>query len=142
MTAEVSKKQSLRAVLFILAVFLLGMIGGAGAAVLVVKQSIQSAVDSSDEPIKPVRRAFDRLGTGLSKELKLSEGETSAVRKELEVTLEHILQLRLETTERLDREARDTIKRIESHLPESKRPEIRKLARDKLEPWGLLREGE
>jgi len=85
---------------------------------------------------------MERIGTRLSRELELDAGQTEAVNKELSQTAIQLKQVRLKGVTETRLIALDTLRRIQQHVPEERRKELRQRAIARLAPWGLLNEAD
>ncbi len=131
-----SKAFPLRAIGALSAMFLLGAIGGGGTVVIVLKQSLQSAI-TSDETSLPATQAMGRIASLLKKELDLTPDEQEAVAEELQIFQDRIIDVRSGLLEEIRSEVNRSLDRAESRLPESKHQALREVVRQRMEPWGF-----
>lgn len=129
-----------KAITLLVVVFLLGIIIGAASCVFVTIHRLQRAAKAPVSSIGPAEAVLNRAESRLAKELGLSPEATQAVHQELAITAQRIREIRSEMTQDSRLLARDTLKRLLPHIPESKQQKLLDSAKRHLEPWGLLDE--
>ena len=137
-----SKRRRLWKPLAVLAlVFSLGAVSGIGGVALVMKHRLREMVRHPQLYQGPGDRAFERIHRDLAKNLDLTPEEAAALRGELEVARDELRELRVALLDDVRGVVRDTLTRMEAHLPEPKREALRRQAAERLEPWGLDPDG-
>ena len=136
---EPPKKQrsSLRAVLLLLLVFLLGFGFGAGGVLLGFRHMARNAFAASPKATAPIDRFLAAVEARFTRKLALTPAERAAAHEELAITAREFKRDRetfLTATRNL---VNDTIFRIGQRLPPEKRDRLEELARARLEPWGI-----
>ena len=138
MNSSEKSRFPLKPLAVLLAVFLLGVVVGAGSIAISFKYAMQRAARTG-EPHPGLNMAFERLEKKLTKQLELSPEQSVAVDKELKQTVENISQIRSRTVDQLDREARATFQRIAVHLPKEKHELLNEMVEERFKPWGMLK---
>jgi|GEM_PF-5983739 len=139
----VVKQQLWKAVVILFIVFMLGLVCGVGGSAWMARRSIrQQMTQTTIADRAPVDAFMERIGTRLSRELELDAGQTEAVNKELSQTAIQLKQVRLKGVTETRLIALDTLRRIQQHVPEERRKELRQRAIARLAPWGLLNEAD
>ena len=144
MTLEIPAKKgrvSIKAAVWIVAVFILGAVCGIGGTAIVATHRLQSAfrenLRDSAHPQGPADRILDRFEDKLTRELELTAGEQAAVSAELDITRRQIGEVRTGVGRDMRRIAIGSVLRVGRVLPQEKRRAFREMARKRLEPWGL-----
>lgn len=126
-----------KAILLLLAVFLLGSVTGVGGTMIVMFKRLQENVRHPEFAAGPANRFINRIGKDLSEDLKLGPDEAKAVREELETSRTELREIRVKLARDVRGVAGETVERISRRLPPEKREALRERVRERLRPWGL-----
>ena len=117
--------------------FILGIVTGVGGGALVLRHKLRQQAFSLTNDRSPGDYAIKRAEKEISKGLKLSTDELTAVKAELEITRDRIHEIRRRTVTDVRATILDTIERIKARLPSDKRAMLDEKARKHLTPWGV-----
>lgn len=128
-----------RALLLLLVVFLTGAACGLGGGALVLRSMMQRALHGeASDGNAPVDWVISTLEREISDDLDLTESERAAVHQELLTTARDFRQMRVKMLMDTRDRVRETLARVEKHLPEEKRLLLHERASRRLRPWGLM----
>ena len=131
------RKGSKKAIVLLVALFLLGVIVGIGGTVSVMIHRLQNNLSHPELAEGPANRVLNRIGADLDKHLDLTPEESTAVREELEMSRNELRVIRINLSQDLRTVAAAAVERISDRLPEAKRTLLRERASERLKPWGL-----
>lgn len=132
-----SRRSTVKAILVLLLVFLLGNLTGIGASTSLMLKRLQANVRQPETSHGAAVRLLDRAERKLDESLDLSPSERADVHGEFMVTRQRLAEIRLRMIGELRRLSHDTVERVSRRIPESKRGDFRRLADERLRPWGF-----
>jgi hypothetical protein len=116
-------------------IFIGGAICGVTGSYFYVRHRMKQALHASPDLPGYADKVAARLQTKWVRELNLDPSQTEMVHNELATTAHEIKVLRLTTVTRFEDLCRETLKRIESNLPEDKRAQFHALADAESKRW-------
>ena len=128
----------LRALLFLLLVFLLGAGCGIGGGLLVLHGIAQRAFSAEPGNTSPVELVTAALEKQIAGELELTPAQRETAHRELAITIVKFKDLRVRMRSDARAIVKDTLERVEQNLPPEKRVKLRERVRARLQPWGLV----
>ncbi len=130
-----------KAVLLLVAVFVLGAGLGIGGTLYFVRSQVRSAMLHPLAERGRIDRLSARVESHLTRSLNLDAGEQQAVREELATSLKRARRIRLRALIEVRLLIRDTVSRIENRLPVEKRAKFKRQAEERLSRWGFRLDG-
>lgn len=127
-----------RALLLLLLVFVAGLGFGAGGVVLVGRHMLRRAFTATADETGPIDRMLAATERNVTRNLGLTPAERAAVHEELVATSREFKRDRATFIDAVRGITGDTIARIAKRLPPEKGVRLEKLARERLQPLGML----
>jgi hypothetical protein len=118
-------------------VFVAGALCGVTGSYLYVRYRLKQAFHASPDRPGYADKIAARLQNNWTRELGLDSSQAEMLHSELSATAHDIKVLRVTTVSRFEELCRDSLKRIESKLPEEKRAHFHALAEAASKRWDI-----
>jgi hypothetical protein len=125
----------LRVGIVVALIFLGGALCGVTGSYLYVRHRLKQAFHASPELPGYADKVAARLQSEWVRRLNLDTSQAEMVHRELATTAHDIKVLRFTTVNRFEELCRETLKRVESNLPEEKRSQFHALAEAESKRW-------